>query len=424
MLSLLVPPGTPRPADPSLPELGSPGTVEIYHPAHRKTPMLVFQAFPILPDGVVFGVPLGVVLDGCFVVARNEKGRLLLLDSPNESITDDESDPDALLPPGEYLFVVGPKEGQWNETYCLCTSFATWTPPGAIPARWKESQPTPAAAPPAPSGASTASNVSMAVKTEDGVCIMTGAATGLQASLIVPRAEENWFDEHHRVVKTYGGRGSLDLNTTRNQVSLRVDLNSQGLDQGHFLLAPYAHCIVAVFVRPTGRDLAYMYHLKVVNMPTRILVGYLFIRFAWNIFKFSAPGLVKVAAAIAPRGVKRKTLHDTVEKVKKITKDADGSSGGGGGETRGNVGRDSEDSLPTEDKESGPKTEDKIELSAYEAQDAALQACPHLTFDDVQAGRYPGFSKFKRLQYEYRLAHPEVSAVRSARVWEAEEGDF
>jgi hypothetical protein len=29
---------------------------------------------------------------------------------------------------------------------------------------------------------------------------------------------------------------------------------------------------------------------------------------------------------------------------------------------------------------------------------------------------YPGYSKAMRLQHEYRMQHPEVSAVRSARV--------
>jgi hypothetical protein len=32
------------------------------------------------------------------------------------------------------------------------------------------------------------------------------------------------------------------------------------------------------------------------------------------------------------------------------------------------------------------------------------------------ADMYPGYSKAKRLQHEYRMQHPEVSAVRSARV--------
>lgn len=42
------------------------------------------------------------------------------------------------------------------------------------------------------------------------------------------------------------------------------------------------------------------------------------------------------------------------------------------------------------------------------------------------AGIYPGFSKAMRLKHEYRQLHPEVSAVRSARVaslWEELQDD-
>jgi hypothetical protein len=38
----------------------------------------------------------------------------------------------------------------------------------------------------------------------------------------------------------------------------------------------------------------------------------------------------------------------------------------------------------------------------------------YLTVDDLQAGRYPGFSEARRLEFQYRRDHPEVSAVRGA----------
>ncbi|KAJ7899177.1 hypothetical protein B0H14DRAFT_3424010 [Mycena olivaceomarginata] len=67
-----------------------------------------------------------------------------------------------------------------------------------------------------------------------------------------------------------------------------------------------------------------------------------------------------------------------------------------------------------------PEDEDKAQLAVFETLDAALKACP-LTVDEVQAGQYPGFAGIKRLEGKYRRAHPLVSAVGDARVWE--EGD-
>ncbi|KAJ6608963.1 hypothetical protein B0H10DRAFT_511790 [Mycena sp. CBHHK59/15] len=284
------------------------------------------------------------------------------------------------------------------------------------------------------------------------MCVVTGATTALQASHLVPKSAETWFHSNHRLLKGYGGESSFDLHSPRNELSLRSDLNSPGLDQGLFLFAPYADRIVAVFVRHAGGDLAYMYHLQEINMPPRIVHGYLFIRFAWNVFKFLAHGLTSS---------KRKEADGAVDSPsKKSKKDVGfGSRGSGGASNRGEVGPggggsdgtsnpgdvggsrgsggggdqedlggaedgDGEDSLPTQDEESGPGTDDEAELAVYESQDAALQACASLTVDDVQAGRYPGFSKFKRLAHEYRLAHPEVSAVRSARVWEGYEDNL
>ncbi|KAJ7441853.1 hypothetical protein B0H11DRAFT_2251921 [Mycena galericulata] len=97
---------------------------------------------------------------------------------------------------------------------------------------------------------------------------------------------------------------------------------------------------------------------------------------------------------------------------------ADGA-GWGGNEGASEV---DESGPQTEDKESGP-VDTKDVFAVLEAQDAALQAslssaCPYLTVGDVAAGRYPGFSKVRRLVHEYRLANSQISAVGNKQVWE------
>jgi hypothetical protein len=50
------------------------------------------------------GVPIGVVLDACYVVAGNRSGKLYTYVEPRQQIS--ETDADALLHAGEYVFVV------------------------------------------------------------------------------------------------------------------------------------------------------------------------------------------------------------------------------------------------------------------------------------------------------------------------------
>ncbi|KAJ7765900.1 hypothetical protein DFH07DRAFT_810167, partial [Mycena maculata] len=340
-----------------------------------------------------------------------------------------------------YHFVVVQAGGGLDYNYHLCGSFAAWAPPVKIPTRWLGGEA--AHAPPTPN----ISDISAAVKSEDKVCIMTGAATALQASHIVPKAEADWFFFHYRVLTGYGGDPNEDLTSVRNEVTLRADLNGQGFNQGLFLFAPYADRVVALFSKTKGQDLAHEYHLRAVDFPMRIRRGYLFIRFAWNVLKFLTPGLANAAAAIRPLEerpdgggfLKRKRADDTGSGSKKSKKGSIGSggarkqediggtdNGGGGGgswgggpeEDIGGAG-DGEGNLLTEDGESAPKTvdEDEAQLAVFETLDAALKIRP-LTVDDVEAGRYPGFARIKRLEREYRRAHPQVSAVGDPRVWE------
>ncbi|KAJ7451546.1 hypothetical protein FB451DRAFT_1566078 [Mycena latifolia] len=416
----LVPAITARPRKQKLEELKYTDTVDIFHPRARGEPILQFMAYPSQPGGGVVGVPLGIVLDACFVVAENQRGQLILLDS-DELVADNDSNQDALLSPGVYRFVVVQPEGGLDFNYQLCESFSSWKPPVLLPDRWKGSEATEA---PRPSGLSTLSNVSAAVKSADRACIMTGATTGLQASNMVPQSEADWYKQHYLMFKSYGGVPSEELNSAHNQVALRTDLCLQGLDQGHFLFAPYADRVVAVFVKSTGQDLAQEYHLREVNFPTRIRRGYLFARFAWNIFRFSSPGLSDAAAQLGPQPAssKRKTDKEAGSQAEKSKMDAGGSrmgsvggerdiGGSGGGRNAGGGG--SGGGMDAGNEESAPQTEDETMLAIYEAQDSALKS--QLTIDDLQAGRYHGFSKSKRIESEYRRDHPEVSAVRNAR---------
>ncbi|KAJ6460515.1 hypothetical protein C8R45DRAFT_879325 [Mycena sanguinolenta] len=434
MSSMILPAISARPLKNPLPLLDANSKVAIYHPnVPSGPPILQFRAFPSSPDSGVVGVPLGVVFDACFIIAGNHPGELHLYAPPHERVAGDESDPDGLLVPGTYHFVVVQAGGGLDYNYHLCGSFAAWAPPVEIPRRWLGGEA--ARAPPPPN----ISDISTAVKSDEKVCIMTGAATALQVSHIVPKAAAEWFLFHYHVLTGYGGDPDEDLNSVRNEVTLRADLNGQGFDEGLFLFAPYAGRVVAVFAKTMGQDLAHDYHFRAVDFPTRIRRGYLFIRFAWNIFKFLSPGLANAAAMIRPLEkrsdgggfLKRKRADDTGSGSKKSKKGGIRSGGASkqadvGGANNGGAGAEEDiggaGDILTEDGGSAPQRDDEEEaqLAVFETLDAALQTRP-LTVDDVEAKRYPGFAWIKRLEREYRRAHPQVSGAGDPRVWD--EGD-
>ncbi|KAJ7805289.1 hypothetical protein B0H14DRAFT_3882970 [Mycena olivaceomarginata] len=159
---------------------------------------------------------------------------------------------------------------------------------------------------------------------------------------------------------------------------------------------------------------------------------------AWNVLKFLTPGLADAAAAIHPwksaqmaeasssrnapmtqaagqTSPRKAALGAVVPGSGKTI--GDGSEVGGAEEDVG--GANDGDGQLTEDGASAPTAEDEDE--AQLAVLAGLPLSSPLTVDDVQAGRYPGLAGIKRLEREYKQAHPQVSAVGDARVWE--EGD-
>ncbi|KAJ7233384.1 hypothetical protein C8J57DRAFT_1729526 [Mycena rebaudengoi] len=214
------------------------------------------------------GVPVGLVLDACAVVAYNRQGELRLCDAPGERFVDGETNPDLRLHSALYTFLV--KEGD-HLVY-------NYSGPDVVIEKCTPVFGT--------------ADVSLAVKCHDRCCIMTGAITGLEARYIVPESEEQWFYEHFLGLMGFGAAQG-DITSMCNAVTLRGDLNG---DAGDFLFVPYAQSVVAAFIRPTGGDLAYQYHLRPVNLPPRILRVYLFVRFAWNILEFSGPYTLTVEA--------------------------------------------------------------------------------------------------------------------------------
>ncbi|KAJ7818136.1 hypothetical protein B0H13DRAFT_2456110 [Mycena leptocephala] len=415
-MSSVDPAVTLSPLQENPPTLAVDRLVHVFHPKFKTgVPMLRFWTTEV-------GVPVGLILDACYVVAGNRSGKLYTHVEPRQQIS--EADADALLHAGEYVFVVLGSEEAELDDYGVCPSFRAWTPPTTIPDRWTGSKVV------LDEGVAHSSNISAAVKQADGCCLLTRSPSGIESNHLVPKEEDAWFQAHYRQLQSYGGDAQNDLNSMRNRITLRADLNAQGFDAGQFILAPYAGKITALFLQPTYRDLAQKHHLQEVKFPTRI------IRAIYGQVGPAAGVLNALEAVEVELKLQRKRKSSPlrgrrVKKVKTSGKagqdeedgndDADmGSmvlSAGGdvndtGSAPTENEELDSEGRLPTEDG-MAPRINDPTLQGLLEEQDKVLQARSFLTEDDVAAGRYPGFSAINRLALKWVANHPQISAVRN-----------
>jgi hypothetical protein len=165
------------------------------------------------------------------------------------------------------------------------------------------------------------------------------------------------------------------------------------LDLGLVLFVPFRERIVATFVLDQTPDLASLYHHTFLKMPDRIRRGYLFVRFAWNIFKSTVHlklAAEEIAEAVSgPSGgrtAKRKRGKPAVKPRKKLKKDNDKDDNGGNDdessadvadrEEEKDLGSasdpDSQDSKHNQNANNRVRDDEAL-LAIYEAQDASLK---------------------------------------------------
>ncbi|KAJ7095720.1 hypothetical protein B0H15DRAFT_946296 [Mycena belliarum] len=439
---------SPKPEKPASDVLDSRQHISVYHPGYNPHPLLLYLVAFLASPGSC-GVPFSVVLDACRILANNRDGTLRVMDDATDlTPPDDES----LLSPGSYTYHV--TEGE--TAYAVCTSFRAWTPPKVLPPHWDLD----VMGTTAVFLASSASSYSTAVKMVDGCCAVTGDCSRLQSSHLVPEVEEAWWILRGMSGLTGNPEG---INSLPNCLATRADLNGQGMDQGHFVFAPYAGKAVCVCLTHGMPDFAADYHLRAVKIPTRINPMNVYVRFAWGLFRAlpnvlreltRRPNVVIVAeptflpASDRPPATKRSRTEDKSVPRGTQERNADG----------GNEKQEQDDEAPMLTDDDGSHQEasgdaplehpldlytlTERDLEAAEGLDADLDSRPlgepyDTSFADFgqlaagssaryeeAAGIYRGFSKIMRLQHEYRQLHPEVSAVGSARVasvWEEDD---
>ncbi|KAF8213705.1 hypothetical protein K438DRAFT_1957061 [Mycena galopus ATCC 62051] len=280
------------------------------------------------------------------------------------------------------------------------------------------------------------SNLSRDVKKTDGRCAVTGDRSRLNASHLIPQAESAWF-EHHRLAADELD-GGISVNNAHNVITLRADLDKPTFDEGHFVLFPYQGNVVVIFMTQGTRDLAQDFHFSAAEIPFRIFADYLYVRFAWNIFKIARRWLrayendAEVAKVAVPAALQPKPTQSPQDKKRRcegpggLEDAADGQNShvaeGGSGERSDDAAEDS--ASGADEDASSLQTDGGHGLDVYrltdadvaraEAKDAELQRRSRVILEDDPC--YPGYSKALRLAHEYRRQHPEVSAVRTARI--------
>jgi hypothetical protein len=235
------------------------------------------------------------------------------------------------------------------------------------------------------------------------------------------------FKHHRPAVSELDGGISVD--NAHNVITLRADLKKATFDDGHFVLFPYQGEVVTIFMTLETRDLARDFHFSAAEIPVRIFADYLYARFAWSIFKIAGCWLrayeddaevakVTVSAALQPKPMQGKKRKREGPGGPEDATDEDTSL-----QTDGEHGLDvycltDEDIARAEAKDVELQRRSRGKLQCNISPGQLAQSFAAVLEDDPC---YPGYSKALRLAHEYRRHHPEVSAVRTARIAHVDE---
>ncbi|KAJ7664288.1 hypothetical protein B0H17DRAFT_1211295 [Mycena rosella] len=427
-MSIFLAGGDPKPVQDTSNVLDATETVHIYHPGYTPLQLMLILVAYEAPSGQR-GVPFSVVLDACRILANNQDGTVRVVDA-DVDLTAPDDDKSHLLPPGRYTYHVTGGEAR----YAVCTSFRAWTPPPVLPSHWDLAAMGARAAPPT----STASTYSAVVKMDDGRCAVTGDVSRLENSHLVPEGEARWW--HLRGMNAI--TNNIDgINSPPNCLALRADLIGAGMDKGHLVFAPYKGTAVCVCLTKEMADFAVEYHLRAIEMPRRIHPMNVYVRFAWGLFRGFQTLLRDLSRDQSVVTIEEPNFSYVTTPERKRTDGNDarrdeqeGNAYGGDKKQGQEQSNTDEGPLLTDDDSQGSSDDNALEppldvntwterdVEIAEALDAGLDGRPLAPYEEA-AGMYRGYSKAIRLKHEYRKQHPEVSAVRRARVARMGEDD-
>ncbi|KAJ7657846.1 hypothetical protein DFH06DRAFT_1131608 [Mycena polygramma] len=223
---------------------------------------------------------------------------------PKRWRTTERADMVSLIRPGVYRFFLDADDK--SAEVSVSSIFGEWELPSVIPLHWRRDNKLlvePAAG---------MSQISKRVKDVDEICPFTRQTSGRESCHLIPKAEQFWFEENILAART--GDPQSHVNSMNNIMSLRGDLNKQGLDSAHFVFVPalsrldmnpYMYDLpefdedapsedtledalnppfMVFFLDVYSLDLTHSHHMRELAVPERIPGEYLYARFAYNVF--------------------------------------------------------------------------------------------------------------------------------------------
>ncbi|KAH8829751.1 hypothetical protein DL96DRAFT_1812908 [Flagelloscypha sp. PMI_526] len=392
--------------------------VRIFYPPVREIPMLIFPCFASPTNVAVSGVHLGMVLSACKILANNESGYLshnLNGQSPIPS-----NNLDSFLRKGSYYYFVNSDP---SHQYPLCISIDSWIPPKELPGTWRDVQlnadddPTQVGIYDIPHpGTSNPSSISRKVKQLDEKCVLSGVTSCLNPSHMIHQSLEYWFEESNIDVLADDELAAPNsFQSLRNIIVLRADIHGHLFDKNHFVFTPIGGRLVVHFIRPGAGQYAYTYHLRTIDIPSRIRRHYLYVRFAYSVLSLVQDRFV----VRLPEGVAVPERYTKPANVPNETNDTQSSfSDGACGPT---VLPDDVRPLREEIISHKQRLEDKLISRIGDTLDS--DNVHLLSQFELEGGIYPGCTEMERITQSWIRNHPQIRQTVEPTTTVAKIGD-
>ncbi|KAK2464682.1 hypothetical protein APHAL10511_003258 [Amanita phalloides] len=223
------------------------------------------------------------------MIANNKSGFLgTSRDRDSEILSDDR---DLVLSRGKYYYHLRDNSMQ---NYPIVTEFDAWTPPSELPQHWRDviinnDDPNGGTTNLAETIDTSWTIISQKVKDADVYCAMTRASSRLDACHLVPKASVDWY---------YFDYPAPNINNPQNIITLRTDLNSLGIEQGHFVFVPIKGRLAVYFITKGLLDLVLEFHCRCIHLPVRTSLECLYYRFALSVFESIKPWIPKFSKRV------------------------------------------------------------------------------------------------------------------------------
>ncbi|KAI6708806.1 hypothetical protein PZA11_007755 [Diplocarpon coronariae] len=265
--------------------------INIYHPHYPVGDNLLLRLAAV--DSPAGGLQYGYLTTVCGIIAGNRWDGWLedqaSSDSVNNSGDDNKNrrsyismDPRAVLPPGDYFFVLEPSSA--DEPYPVVPNFRQWRFPHLdLPAGdWKAYS-----APQSANKTFSASSMSLALELRDASCRISSWNEGTQMAHIIPSEEVEWHRANNMHIYQRELTRSLDSDLA-NLVLLRADLHIN-FDKPMFTVIPKSakpgeEPQLVLHVVQQSSLYQHIYHNRQVPEWKDVPPQFFFARLAWTVF--------------------------------------------------------------------------------------------------------------------------------------------